>query len=338
MILPAGIETIDSNAFAKKDIIEVLLPDTLTAIGDYAFYGCENLSTIKLPTSLTSIGNGAFGHCHGLKSIELPDNTESIAWNAFFESGLIGETVENKKYSIKDGLFIDKANKVLLQVLLPQEEIVIPEGILKIGRMALSQYVDKYSGTKVVKDENPKEIKRVVLPDGLETISDGAFYWSKDLESVNIPDSVRIIESEAFCRCESLNDIKLSPGLTNIGRKAFSHCVSLKSVEIPGSVSDISVEAFCECTGLTEVILHEGTTEISYGAFAECVGIKNIAIPASVQNISPMDKKFNMKGAFQNCTALREVTLPESAILGPDSFKGTPWRKSAAAKPFSTNK
>lgn len=108
LILPAHVKLIGEGAFAGSSISKITIPEGVTSLGDYAFYGCQNLTEVSLPASLGSIGKGAFGNCISLQSIN------------FAQTGL--ETVPDRTF----------AGAVQLA------EIILPSDIKKIGREAFS--------------------------------------------------------------------------------------------------------------------------------------------------------------------------------------------------------
>lgn len=97
-----------------------------------------------------------------------------------------------------------------------------------------------------------------------------------------ISKGVTIITQNAFCYCENLESITLSDSITEISGSAFSNCKSLKRIIIPNSITSIGEYAFFLCSSLTSVIIPESVTSIGYCAFEGCTNLKNITIPYSV--------------------------------------------------------
>ena len=108
----------------------VLLPDSLTSIGDSAFDSCGGLTSISLPDSLTSIGDSAFCSCFGLTSISLPDSLTSIGDSAFFSClGLTSISLPDSLTSIGDSAFYSCRELT---------EITIPKNVVNLGKSVLS--------------------------------------------------------------------------------------------------------------------------------------------------------------------------------------------------------
>lgn len=155
----------------------------------------------------------------------------------------------------------------------------------------------------------------VVVPEGVTSIGDHAFYWSTNLTSVTIPNGLTWIRDEAFCDCESLTNITIPNSVTSIGRRAFEGCSSLTSVTIPNGVKSIKSGAFESCSNLTSVTIPNGVESIESGAFEGCSSLTNITIPNSVTSIG--------WGAFKGCSSLTSVTIPNGVkSIGSDTFKG----------------
>ena len=91
---------------AKPEVKSIVMPDSVTSIGNYAFYGCSSLTNITIPDSITSIGNNTFYNCSNLTSIAVPDGVISLGDHAFSRcSGLTAITIPNSVTNIKDSAF-----------------------------------------------------------------------------------------------------------------------------------------------------------------------------------------------------------------------------------------
>ncbi len=133
----------------------------------------------------------------------------------------------------------------------------------------------KYTGN----DEN------VIIPDGITKIGDSAFQDCDCLENVTIPNSVTSIGDYAFSNCCDLMGVTIPDSVTEIGNCAFEECIGLESVTIPGSVIKIGDCAFLDCSGLVSVNILEGVINLGDAAFYNCSKLVNVSIPSSVRNI-----------------------------------------------------
>ena len=155
----------------------------------------------------------------------------------------------------------------------------------------------------------------VNIPSSVKWIESYAFYGCSSLTSVNIPSSVTGIDRGAFSGCSSLTNINIPSSVTEIDRGAFSGCSSLASVNIPSSVKWIGESTFSGCSSLTSVNIPSSVTYIGNGAFQDCSSLTSVNIPSSVTSIGG--------GAFSGCSSLTSVNIPSSVTeIGRYAFSG----------------
>lgn len=159
--------------------------------------------------------------------------------------------------------------KVLEKCNSNNKEIIIPEGITRIGNYAFSE-CDK--------------ITSITLPNTIKSIGKGAFTDCKNLKQINLPNCIKSIGIEAFLGCESLSSITIPNNIKRINKSTFQDCTSLTDITIPGNVECICWGAFQFCTGLKTVTMLEGIQRICNSSFS-CCDIDTISIPASVKTI-----------------------------------------------------
>ncbi|MEC8882458.1 MAG: leucine-rich repeat domain-containing protein [Pseudomonadota bacterium] len=157
-----------------------------------------------------------------------------------------------------------------------------------------------------IKDNMPAGTTEVVIPEGVKSIGEGAFYDCTSLESVKIPNSVESIGGRAFLGCASLESIVIPVGVDSVGHSVFSNCTSLESVVIPESVKCIGEFAFHFCERLKSIVIPEGVERICGYAFSDCTSLESVKIPNSVVGIGA--------GAFRECTALNLIVLPDTLV------------------------
>lgn len=163
--------------------------------------------------------------------------------------------------------------------------------------------MENYEASRVPWYDKKKEIKSVVINDGVTSIGDYAFENCTNLTSVTIPESVTSIGAYAF-GITNLTFIIIPNSVTSIGDLAFVSCQRLKYINIPNKVTSIGNYTFESCTSLSSITIPEGVTSIGEAAFMNCNGLTSIIIPNSVTSIG--------KYAFKNCTSLTSVTIPGS--------------------------
>ena len=232
VIIPKSVTTIGDNAFnGCTDLTSITIPNSVVSIGGYAFYNCNNLASVKIGKNVGSIGDYAFGNCYSLTSITLPDVLESIGNGAFSCTSLTSMN--------------------------------IPENVKTIGNNAFGSCGGLAS---------------VTFEEGITTIGERAFQ-SCALTSITIPNSVISLGSYAFSRCGNLTTAILGDGIMEIKGCTFEYCSALTSVTIPEEgVTSIGGHAFYGCYALTSIKLPETLTSLEVGAFNGC-GLKSIELP-----------------------------------------------------------
>ena len=219
LTLEEGITTIGSRAFSEYTYTDIVLPSTVTAIGDNAFYKCTQLENMKLPSALKTIGNSAFSDCEALKTITIPDSVTELGKYAFSGCKELKEAkLSNKMSAIADYTFYN-CNKL--------ESIVVPNSVRSIGENAF---------------DTCTQLNTVILGNSVEEIGTCAFSECSSLKEIAIPDKVTKIGSYAFYKT-SLKNVSIGKGVTEISDHAFYYC-SMDSVTIPKNVETIGEIAF----------------------------------------------------------------------------------------------
>ena len=317
-----------------------IIPNSVTSIGNSAFYGCNSLTSIDIPNSVTSIDNHAFFGCSGLTSINIPNSVTNIGWSAFCNCSIlksvnIGNSVTTIGITAFDGC------SSLTSIKLPSSvtsigqsafygcssltSIDIPSSVTSIGRFAFTRC---------------SSLTSINIPSNVTTIENFTFYDCNNLKSINIPSSVTSIGEAAFSSCSSLTSINIPSSVTSIGESAFSSCSSLTSINIPNSVTTIDDFAFADCSSLTKIDIPKGVKIIGGGVFNDCSNLKSINIPSSVTSIGdyafircssltsvniPSSVTSIGNGTFYDCSSLTSIAIPDSVTsIANDAFSGCP--------------
>jgi hypothetical protein len=172
--------------------------------------------------------------------------------------------------------------------------------------------IDRYAFSFVT---NPrKAITSVVIPEGVTSISEGAFYECENLSSVTLPGTLTSIERIAFSKT-ALSSIKLPAGLTSLGDKIFmSSSLTSFPDPWPAAITTIPDEMFRESKLRGNLVIPESITVIGNGAFAWCKELTGVTLPSTIKVIEG--------NAFLSCTDLTTVDIPEKEIEFSYRFGG----------------
>ena len=365
--------------YGNNDLNSVTIPDSVTEIDDIAFCKCSNLTSVTIPDSVTSISSTAFddtpwydsqpdglvyaGKCaYRMKgecpaTVTIADGTKSICKNAFEEcETLTSVTIPDSVTTISEYAFMGCSS--LVSVTIPDsvtsiglcafdgcsglESITIPDSVTDLGEaFSDTAWYDNqpdgmiYIGNTAykMKGECPAE---VTIKDGTSAICGSAFKGCETLTSVTIPDSVTSIGYLAFALCTSMTSVSIPDSVKRIDSQAFLGCESLESITFPDSLENIGYQAFeatawldnqpdgliyaGKCAYLmkgtcpSEVAIKEGTLSICGKAFQNCSELTSVTIPDSVSCIDSW--------AFSGCINLSSVTFPDSLVdIGADAFE-----------------
>jgi hypothetical protein len=311
----------DCNAIISKNsnslsqgCSNTIIPEGVTSIGAYAFYGCTDLTALVIPSSVRFIGENTFSYT-GLESIVIPDAVTTIGVRAFaYCSNLASVTLPKEIKYVPSWCFNGCINLT---------EITIPDSVTNISQ-------DSFSGckslTSILIPDSVTEIganafnsctnlENVTMSGKLKKIGNGAFGSCKSLVSMELPDTLVSVGSSIFSGCSSLEKVKLSNSMTVLDSYFFANCKSLTSVTIPESVTSIGVQAFMNCSSLTDIIIPDKVTSIGNTAFNGCVNLKTVLLSNSLTAIQTC--------TFQYCKSLTEITIPNSVKeIGNRAFEG----------------
>jgi hypothetical protein len=299
-----GVSYYTADGRPNKDkIVSVTLPDTLTTIGDYAFYGWTSLAALDLPDNLTSIGQSVF-EGSSIVSIDLPDAITTIGDYAFKNCASL-DSIDLPDNLTAIGQYAFEGCGSLTAIALPDSLTTIP---------GYAFY-------------NCASLAAITLPDNLTTIGQNAFNGCISLEAITLPDAITTIGNAAFGGCSSLVSIDLPDSLTTIGEFAFSGCTSLVSIDLPDSCTTIGRDAFSYCSSLLIVDLPDSITAIHRFAF----GATALKLVIS-RNSTPPVLYYNGYSPFHDTPALQSIYVPDESV---DAYKSAWGDYAGKIKPLS---
>ena len=317
-----------SGRFGGGNLTNVIISEGITTIGFFGFRNCDDLTSVTLPNSLTEIGYGAFRDCKSLKSITIPENVTNIGAEAFsycYNLEEIKVSKYNEKYISINNCLIEKETKKLV---FGCKNSVIPN-----DGSVTTICGNAFAGSGLTK---------IVIPDTITEIEEGAFSGCSGLESIEvdpnnktyisvnnclidkkakelvagcknsvIPETgVTKIGNYAFAGCSDLTDIVIPDGVWIIGYRAFMDCVNLTSVSVPDSLSNIWHGAFLNCNSLKNVSLPDSLHELGSNAFDGCSSLTSFTVPSGIKEIK--------HGLFRSCFNLKSVTIPSAVTIIED--------------------
>ena len=280
-------------------ITDLVIPEGVDEIKDYAFYGFSG--SVTIPSSVTKIGTDAF---RGITSVHISDlkawcNIDFSAALLYYANNLYlnGELVT--ELIIPEG--VTEIKNLAFAYCTSIESVSIPSTVVSIANNAFlgcselanisveegNLVYDSRENCNVVIETSTNSLylgcKNTIIPESVANIGDHAFQGSS-LVSIAIPNSVTNIGEYAFSGCSSLNSITIPESVTNIGERAFQDCSSLNSIIIPNSVENIGEGAFAAC-GLTSFVIPESLTTIQQRTFSGCSSLTCITIPSNITSI-----------------------------------------------------
>ena len=290
--IPAGMRIIGDSAMSVCPAHEIMIPDSVTEIGDFAFADCIILRELVIPANVQTVGNNPFKGCTALHTVAFSN--------------------EQGRYTVRDGMVTDeeegrliawlkrtKSDSAAIYWAESVKDRPVTEKTIGGQQMRLMEYICIPSQ----KQQDEEDIvQQIAVPEGIRTIGAYAFYGAR-IREIILPESVIEIREGAFAANENLEKCLLPAGIRTIPDSAFEECISLKEMIIPEGVTAIGARAFAD-TDLTEMILPSTVETMGRYAFSECRNMEQITLDNALTTIP--------RGAFSRCTSIREIYLPNT--------------------------
>ena len=335
LVIPESVKSLGNKmCYGAKNLEEVVLPNNITVIPDYAFENCSSLTNINIPTSLVQIRANAFSQT-ALKEFIAPESLKEI-WLYAFKDAKELRNVELKNVTEIGDMVFENCEKL--------ESIVIPETLEEIGASVFGgcsslQDIDlpnkplaldhnTFYGSAYYEDKSNWENGVLYVDNYLLAINSDFL----NLSEYEVKEGTIAIASNAFLNnAKNLTKITLPEGLKLIGDKAFSSLYKLESVNIPSSVDTIGYNAFASTgiyknstnwsdnglyidgwlvnvqnTKISEFEVKEGTIGVSNGSDVSF-------IPSRARKITkltlPSTLRYIGKNSFKQLTLIKEISL-----------------------------
>ena len=274
-------------AYNSSDNGEFTVPDSVTKISAFAFYGCLNITSISFPDTINYIGKDAFYNTKWYE--QLPTDEDIYIGKCLFKCNSESDDTVN----VKEGTetigteAFSNVSGALKKVILPDTIKTISEGTF----------------------ENCKYLESISFPDGLSKIEDYAFKECKSILSVNIPANISLGQG-VFENCTKLSSVTIEK---ETGKYTFKGCKSLNKIVFMDAVTKIDENAFESCCNITDINLPKELNTIEKSAFFSCYNLSNIEFPDTLTWIGD--------SAFENCVLLEKISIPKKTTLGQNVFK-----------------
>lgn len=306
LVFPEGVTLVGSQCFNGCTSLEsVSLPEGLKNISYTTFNNCISLKSIHIPSTVTDIMDGAFDYCSSLESITVAEGNTVFDsrnnCNAIIKNdgkiilGCKNTVIPTDGYfSIGDNAFVGCSGLTNLHI--PASVMMIWRGEAFVGCSGLEtitvdaanpNYDSRNNCNAIIEKRDNKNLlvlgcKNTIIPETVKEIGKAAFKFNTGLETIAIPNNVKIGES-VFDGCTNLTTVTLGEGITSIDYYCFNECSSLKSITFPASITKIGNHAFWNCSGLEVVTFKGGVPQSVNGGAFHGVGTAEDRVPLYVK-------------------------------------------------------
>jgi len=256
-----GTEKIPAHIFHGSAVddngdFNLVIPDSITSIGDFAFYECDNLTDVEISASVNTLGLECFGYCKDLKSVSLKGVVNKTG-------GINASPFEGS--SVKRVIFSDEQTTIPANMFANCEgitEFTVPEGVTSIGNHAFYRC---------------SNLSSINLPTTLSKLGLECFGYCSNLDNVvfkSVLTKTGGINAGPFEK-SGISNVTLSKDQRVIPQNMFAMCDNMTEYIVPEEIVKISNYAFSSCKNLKTVSLLNSNTEIEKNAF---YSTKNIEV------------------------------------------------------------
>ena len=352
----------------------ISIPGTIRVVADSAFYLCNYLTEVTFEEGVQKIGKDAIGHCASIERVSMPSTITELGAGCFSYMNSLLEFRNHMTTPIQGRSIFYQTKKYNATLYVPAESVETYRAqtttwnafknylpLEDDSQINPTSYKLEDEGRTLVSWSGPetdidmsqdkvlnrvrtikkfafvnKEVKRVVLPEALETIEEGAFQNCEHLEEVGTNERLRTIGSRAFWNDFALKSFTFPQSIESVASDAFGYCTGLskfvmasaneyyqvvddvllsadgkrlvcyaalrgESYTLPASVTKIEKDAAAGAVGLVTLTLPEGLKEIGESAFQGSSKLQKVDLPASLETFGA--------GAFMRCKSLKEYSV-----------------------------
>lgn len=293
--IPNGVTSIGANMFEMCALTSIVIPESVTVIGEGAFRGCDRLTSIVIPDGVTVIEREAFQHCDSLISIMIPESVIEIGEWAIDGQVVVGVATDEQPLGWDEHAFYYEPC-----IIFGVDDVGVTDDGLVWGRKGDGVSIYKYNG-------DAKEVNIPQIIDGVPVVGimDKVFYYKNNITNITLPDSIEFIGESVFSTSASLrynkfdnayylgNDnnpylvlvkvdssatsCEINPNTKIIGSHAFDGS-KLSNIEIPDSVISLGYRSFFSCTKLETLIIGSGVKHIDSYMLGADARLKSIHV------------------------------------------------------------
>ena len=257
---------IGNYAFRYSKLETLDLPNMMQEIGTYAFENAR-IKHLTLPEGFNKLEAYAFGSCPLLKTVFIPSSVSSIASTAFFDCPEVDFTIESGSIFVWESSCL--INSETFTLLMGKSDAVVP---LNRGLKTIAEYCF-----------HSRDIENIELPDTVTSLKSYAFYGCKKLKTLKLSQNIQRIEN--FCIYNtSVSELHLPETLQAIGSYGIANNAELLNIDVPALVRDIGFKAFKECSNLTTAMIRSSFVTLqkpdndSYNLFIGCEKLSNVSV------------------------------------------------------------
>lgn len=319
--IPQTVTAIEHSAFKKcKNLNAIAIPEGVMAIPDSMFEGCVSLNDVRLHEGITSIGKYAFKKCAALSDMYLPQSLTAINDEAFRECfGLRNFYMAGSVERIGKKAFMDCKSLVSVSVI-DTSKLTRIENETFSGCVALSNFNILQDAVSIgdAAFKNCESIYELTLDSAVTEIGNKVFYGCKNLRMLSVPFLGKKSDSNGkygylFDKNSPVETLNITGG-TEIANNAFKDCKTIKTVYLSDTITKIGESAFRNCPALDYVRLPLGLSEIKTRTFSDCGNLTSLGNFDSVSTVG--------NSAFYNCSAFDEqiTNLSNLVSVGEKAF------------------
>ncbi|MCH5328478.1 MAG: leucine-rich repeat protein [Coprobacter sp.] len=284
IVLPESLKIIRNFAFGySSQLQECIIPDNVSVITQNAFYRCISLSYVKLPAKLNTLESSVFYGCESLEEITIPSSVVSIEYSR----------LTTPKETTHSPCFYSCTNL---------KKVIFEDGDLPITFIDVDSGFSGYSSSLYANGIFYLcPLEYIYLGRTLNnTTNKSLFQDFTTLKTVEIGPKVISLQNYAFRNCKNLENLIIPSSVTSIASYAFENCENLENLIIPSSVTSIG-SYMCSGSGIKELYIGNGINTIPSNICSGCKNLKNIYLGNAISSIG--------SSAFNSCTNLTNVYL-----------------------------